>query len=124
VTGTEPSAADRFKDIMAEITEAADRLREADRRRAEELKQRLLGLEDDMLRTGERARLTDSVVQLHWERALDLLWAESWMKLRPRPEPDPRVDPARLEDYDTEVHRRSDMLREVVRRRWYEFGRR
>ena len=124
MTGTEPSAARRYMDIMAEVTEAADRLREADRRRAAELKGRLLGLEDDMLRTGERARLTASVVQLHWEQALDLLWAESWLKLRPRPEPDRRADPERQEDYDAEVVRHSDALREVVRRRWYEFGRR
>ena len=76
-----------------------------------------------MLRTGERARLTASVVQLHWEEALEVLWAESWLKLRPLPDPDPGADPARLEDYDAEVHHRAEELRELVRRRWYDFGR-
>ena len=64
----------RLEDLDAEVDHRSDELRD-----------RLLGLEDEMLRAGERARLTESVVQLHWERALDLLWAESWMKLRPRP---------------------------------------
>jgi len=121
---TEQSATRTYKNIMARVTAAAAELREEDRRRSAELRDRLLGLEDEMLRAGERARLTESVVQLHWERALDLLWAESWMKLRPCPAPDPKADPARLEDLDAEVDHRSDELREVVRRRWYEFGRR
>jgi hypothetical protein len=123
VTG-EQSAARRYKEIMAEVTAAAGALREADRRRAAALRDRLIELEDGMLRAGERARLTASVVQLHWERALDLLWAEAWMSLRPRPEPDRAADPARLDDHDAEVQRRSDALREAVRRRWYELGRR
>jgi hypothetical protein len=124
VSGEEPSATRRYKEIMAGITAAAEDLRERDRRRAAELRDRLIGLDDEMLRTGERARLTASVVELHWERALDLLWAESWMRLRPRPEPNPDADPDRLDEYDAEAYARADALREAVRRRWYELGRR
>ena len=52
-----------------------------------------------MLRAGERARLTASVVQLHWEAALDLLWdGVVAAALRPAPRPDPTVDPARLDE--------------------------
>jgi len=124
VTSDQRPAARRYKEILAEITAAAGALREQDGRRAAELRVELIGLEDEMLRAGERARLTDSVVQVHWENALDLLWAESWMKLRPRPEPNPKADPTRLYAYDAEVHRLADALRVVVRRRWYEFRRR
>ena len=82
---------------MAEVTAAADELREADRRRAAELRERLIGLEDEMLRTGERARLTASVVQLHWEAgagpALGGVLDEAAPASRARP--DGRPGPAR-----------------------------
>jgi hypothetical protein len=124
MTSPDESATRRYKDIMAEVTTAADGLRRDDLRRAAQLREELIRLEDEMLRTGERARLSASVVELHWEAALDLLWAESWMNLRRLPAPDPTADPARLDAYDVEVQRRSDALREAVRRRWYHVGRR
>lgn len=123
MSGADPSPTRRYKEVMAEVGAAADALREWDRRRAVELRAALLGLEDEMLREGERARLSTSVARLHWEEALELLWAESWLRLRPCPAPDPRADPSRLDDYDAEVHRLAGELRAVVRRRWYEFGR-
>jgi hypothetical protein len=123
VTDPDESATRRYKDIMAEVTTAADQLRRDDLRRATQLREELIGLEDEMLRTGERARLSASVVQLHWEAALDLLWAESWMNLRRRPAPDPTADPTRLEAYDEEVRRRADALHAAVRRRWYHLRR-
>jgi hypothetical protein len=123
VTSEESSATRRYKEIMAQVTAAAGELRRADGRRADQLREALIGLEDDMVRAGERARLTASVAQLHWEEALDLLWSESWMNLRPRPEPDRTADPSRLRAYDAEVRTRSDALREAVRRRWYSLRR-
>jgi hypothetical protein len=124
VSSEESPATRRYKEVMAQVTAAAGELRKADGRRAGQLRDALVGLEDDMVRAGERARLTASVVQLHWEGALDLLWSESWMNLRPRPGPSRAADPNRLDDYDDEVRRRSDALREAVRRRWFHVGRR
>ncbi len=124
MTSEESSATRRYKEIMAQVTAAAAEVRRADGRRAEELRHALIGLEDEMVRAGERARLTASVVQQHWEGALDLLWSESWMNLRLRPEPNRNAYPDRLDDYDAEVRSRSDALREAVRRRWYHVGRR
>jgi hypothetical protein len=123
VTSEESSATRRYKEIMAQVTAAAGEVRRADGRRAEELRQALIGLQDEMVRAGERARLTASVVQLHWEGALDLLWSESWMNLRLRPEPNRNAYPHRLDDYDDEVRIRSEELREAVRRRWYSLRR-
>jgi hypothetical protein len=114
------AAAAEYKQLLAQVTETAARLREDDRRRATEIGRTLIGLEDDMERAGLRARLTTAVVQLHWERALDLLWTESWLKLRPRPGPDRRVDPALLDQFDAEVAARAEALGDVVRRRWYQ----
>lgn len=124
MSSVEPSATRRYKEVVAELSAAAGVVREADQKRAAQLRERLVGLADEMVRAGDRARLTAAGVQLNWERALDVLWAESWMRLRLLPEPDPDADPARLDEYDVEVVARAEELREVVRRRWYELGRR
>jgi hypothetical protein len=108
----------RYKEVLAEISAAAAELRERDRARAAQIRGRLVDLEDEMLRAGTRARVTAAVAQLHWERALELLWGESWMKFRPRPGPDQWADPARLEEYEAEVDRCGAALRDAVRRRW------
>ena len=81
----EPAAARRYKDVLAELSAAAGELRERDRARAELIRDQLRGLEDDMMRAGERARLTAGVARVHWEAALDLLWDESWLRLSPGP---------------------------------------
>jgi hypothetical protein len=111
------SAARRYKEVVAGITGTADALRERDRERAAALARQLVALEDAMLRAGERAALTRLGVELGWEAALDALWVESWMKLRPRPGPDARADPADLMALDVEVERRSAALQEAARRR-------
>ncbi|MGI9001081.1 MAG: hypothetical protein ACR2GH_05385 [Pseudonocardia sp.] len=121
------TAAREYKDVTAGLTAAADALRERDRECAAALSRRLAQIEDDMLRTGERAALTRFGVELHWEAALDVLWVESWMELRPRPGPDPHVDPADLADLaalDVEVEQRAAELQEAVRRRRFGLPRR
>lgn len=111
------SAAREYKKIIADITAAADGMRERDRERAAELTRTVVRLQDDLRRAAERAALTRLAVELRWEAALEALWAESWMTLRPRPGPDPRADPADLDRLDAEVERRSAELQEAVRRR-------
>lgn len=122
--GLEHGAGRAYKEVIAGITAAADALREHDRERAAALSRQLVRLEDDMLRAGERAALTRLGVELHWESALEALWVESWMKLRPRPGPDPRADPADLDALDAEVEECSAELRDAVRRRRLGFPRR
>ncbi|HYH31653.1 MAG TPA: hypothetical protein VD903_14840 [Pseudonocardia sp.] len=111
------SAAREYKEVIAGITAAADSLRERDRERAAVLARELVGLAEAMHGAGERAALTRLGAQLHWEAALEALWVESWMKLRPRPGPDPRADPAQLDALDAEVEARAAELQEAVRRR-------
>lgn len=113
-----------YKEVIAGITAAAEELRARDRERAAELEHRLGPLAEDMVRAGERAALTRLGVELHWEAALEALWMESWMKLRPRPGPDPRVDPADPADLDVEVEQRSAELQQAVRRSRFGFPRR
>jgi hypothetical protein len=112
------TAAREYKAVVAGITAAAEALRERDRERAAELARELVGLAEAMHGAGERAALTRLGVELHWEAALEALWVESWMKLRPRPGPDPRADPADLDALDAEVETRAAELQDAVRRRF------
>lgn len=107
----------RYKEIVAGITAAAEELRDADRARSVELARRLVELDAEMLRAGDRAALSRLGVELHWESAMEVLWVESWMTLRPRPGPDRRADPADLTELDTAVEDAAAALREAVRKR-------
>lgn len=112
------TAAREYKEVVAGIAAAAEALRERDRQRAAELARELVGMTTAMQQVEGRAGLTRLGVELHWEAALERLWVESWMKLRPRPGPDPRADPADLDALDAEVEARAAELLEATRRRW------
>lgn len=118
VEGRRPgeSAAAAYRRITAEIDSVVGALREQDLRRARVLEQRLGELDARMRQVGERAALTRFAVELQWEIALDELWGESWMTLRPYPQPDPHADPANLDALDQEVERRLAALQSELRR--------
>ncbi len=115
------SAARDYKDVVAGLDVAADALRAADAERAAELAQELVVRQDAMGRAAERAALTRAVVQLHWETVLDALWTESWLTLRPLPDPPPT--PGDLEKLDAAVEQRAAELLDAVRRRRFLPGR-
>jgi hypothetical protein len=109
----------RYREIIAGIADAAEKLRTADQERAAWLALDLVELERNMVRAGERAALTRLGVELGWEAALEAVWVESWMTLWPRPAPAPGGDPAQLDELDAEVEeRREDLLAAVRRRRF------
>lgn len=112
---TEPSAARAYQDVIAGLSAAAEALRDRDRERATELASRLVGLDDAMVRAVERAALTRLGVDLRWEAALEALWTESWLRLRPPP--DPPGTPGDLDALDAAVEARSADLQSAVRRR-------
>lgn len=109
------SAAREYQDVIAGLSAAADALRERDRERAAELAGRLVELDDAMVRAVERAALTRLGVDLRWEAALEALWTESWLRLRPRP--DPPEAAGDLDALDAAVEARSAELQAAVRRR-------
>ncbi|MCX6467380.1 MAG: hypothetical protein NTW05_27920 [Pseudonocardiales bacterium] len=111
----EPTAARAYKDVIAGLDAAASALREADRERAARLAQELVGRQDAMQRAVERAAVSRSVLLLHWERVLEALWTESWLTLRPLPDPPPA--PGDLDALDVEVQERAEALLAAVRRR-------
>jgi hypothetical protein len=115
-----PRAAQRYKDVVADLAAAVDDLRERDRARGAELARDLVDLDDAMVRAGVRASLSQFGAEMAWEEALDLLWQESWMTLRLRPAPAPDMDPARMDELDRAVEDASAELREAVRRRFWQ----
>ncbi len=118
------SAAREYRDVVAELTRAADALRSRDLLRVEELKQQLRRADAELTAAEERATLSRLVVDLHWEAVVDALWQEAWMTLRLPPEPDRDADPERLEEWEADVDRAATEVLDAVRRRTFGFRRR
>ncbi len=111
------TAARSYKDVIAGLDAAADALRERDRDRAAVLAQELGGLHRAMESAAERAALSRAVIALHWEAVLEALWTESWLTLRPLPNPPPT--PGDLDALDEVVaERAADLLTAARRRRF------
>lgn len=117
VPGRGPSAARRYKDITAGMTDAVDRMRREDAERATHLQARLVELHEAMEAAAEREALTVLGVALQWESALEALWNEQWLTLRPLPKSDPHASPKDLDYLDAVVAQRYETLREAIRRR-------
>jgi hypothetical protein len=113
-----------YKDVIGELTAAADALRERDRVRAAALARRLVDIDAEMVRAEQRAALSRLGVELQYDAVLDALWDEEWMTLKPRPRPDPRADPERLDALDEAAARAAAAVMDTVRRRFGGLGRR
>ena len=118
------SAAREYKEIIAEISAAIEGVRERDRHRAAALERELVGLQEAIQQATERVDLVRTSTEQQWEKALDALWVESWLKLRLKPGPDPRADPVQLGRWVAEVEQRGAELQAAVRRRRFGLGRR
>jgi hypothetical protein len=112
-----PSAARRYKDITGGMTEAVARMRREDAERARRLADSLVELHEAMSVAADREALTVLGVALQWESALESLWHEQWMTLRPLPAPDLSASPRDLDYLDAVVAQRYETLAEAVRRR-------
>lgn len=121
---SEPSsAAQRYKQIVEGLDEAADTARAHDRERAAELGE-LVGRNDaELRRSGDRAALSRAGVELRWESAVQALWAERWFLLRVRPEPDRHAHPDHLDALDRSVEETHEALLAAIRRRRLPFRR-
>lgn len=115
--------ADLYRAEIAKITAVAERLREAEAARAAELERLLAVLDDRMGRVGERTGMSELSVRTHWETALDAMWAEPWMTVRPFPRPDPEADPGRLMAYEQQMYAAHQDLMALVHRTRFGFRR-
>ena len=118
---TEPAdrdAARRYKDVIAELTAAADALRERDRARAADLARELVDLDAAMVAARTRAGMSRLALELRWEAVLEALWHEQWMTLKPHPRPAPDVDPERLDALDREADLAATEVLDAARHRF------
>jgi hypothetical protein len=111
------SAARQYKNITGGMTEAVAKMRREDAERAVELARVLAELREAMETASDREALTVLGVALQWESALEELWNEHWMTLRPRPGPNPAASARDLDYLDAVVAQRYEVLREAIRRR-------
>lgn len=111
------TAARGYKDITGGMSDAVARMRRHDIACAARLSEQLVERDEDMRTAANRAALSELAVYLWWESAMESLWGESWMTLRPMPLPDPHADPRDLAYLDAVVEQRFDALMEIVRRR-------
>lgn len=115
----EYDAAREYKNVIGELTAAADALRARDRTRADELRSRLTVLDAAMLRAADRAARSRRAVEMHWELVLEALWDEQWMTLKLPPRPDPDAETDELDELDRASDRAAaEVLATVQRRFW------
>lgn len=99
------------------MTDSVARMRRFDTERAAQLTEELAELDEAMQAAGNRAALTELAVYLRWEAAMESLWGERWMTLRPLPLPDADARAGDLDFLDAVVEQRYQALLEIVRRR-------
>ena len=114
----ERDPARHYKDVVGELTAAADTLRERDRERALALSKDLVTLDDAMVRAELRAAMSRLAVEIRWELVLDALWEEHWMTLKRHPQPDPDADPERLDALDREADLAANKVLGAARHRF------
>jgi hypothetical protein len=111
------SAAREYKDVIAEVTAGLDSESERNAERVAELRRIV----------DERSRLLDEAADRHilirigaelaWEDALEALWVESWMDMRPYPRPDRFAKPGDLATLAVRVEEAAAALRAEVQKR-------
>jgi hypothetical protein len=116
VSDLDPARA--YKEVIAELTVAADALRDRDRARAAALARILVGLDEAMVEAEVRAAMSRLSVEIRWEMVLDALWDEQWLTLKPHPRPDPDADAERLDALDREADLAADEVIAAARHRF------
>ncbi|WP_309111877.1 hypothetical protein [Saccharothrix sp.] len=111
------SAVERYKEIVAVAGEAVRRMREVDHQRVKEALDRLVASQDRMAEAVEQEMLTRVGVTLLWESALDLLWDERWLTMKPLPAPDESVPPRPQEHYNGMMELAHQRLEDSLQKR-------
>jgi len=105
----------RYKELALLNTDAVRRMREYDRARIDALRTKLGETDAQLAEATQREELMRASVRLHWESAVEQLWNERWLEVRP-PEPIEMADDASTRRIDAEVSRTHEALREALRR--------
>lgn len=114
--GPRADAAQRYRDVISALTAGFDGDATRNQDRVAALKQRSTELGRELEAASEQHVVARVGNLLAWEDALEILWVESWMVMRPFPKPDKlaKGDPPELV---TQVEARVAELRALVQRR-------
>ncbi|HEX6342730.1 hypothetical protein [Umezawaea sp.] len=111
------SAVERYKEVIGSAGEAIAAMRRHDEERVADLVARLAESQDRMADAIEREKVVRLGAALHWEAAVELLWEERWMKMRPMPGPDERVPARDQREYNTAMDVAYQALEESLQKR-------
>ncbi len=109
--------ATRYKAEIAELTSGMAAEVDRNNARVRELRERVAELDRELLAAADRALLVRIAAELAWEDALEALWVESWITMRPFPRPDRMTKPGDAMALGAEVERRAAELLAAVRGR-------
>lgn len=112
----EGSAAKRYKGVIAELTAGFDGDAARSAGRVAHLKDRVAELGRELKAASDQRVIARLGNVLAWEDALEILWVESWMTMRPFPKPD-RLAKGDPTEWVARVEARVADLRVLVQRR-------
>lgn len=110
------TAARRYKDVIAAVTGGLDAAADRNTARVEELKEQVPALHRQLTDAAARADLVRIAAHLAWDDAVELLWVESWMDMRPFPRPDAFTKPVDALVAAAEVEAAAAALRAATKR--------
>ncbi|CCH27916.1 hypothetical protein ABZ816_06395 [Actinosynnema sp. NPDC047251] len=113
----EVSAVERYKEMVGLAGAAVEKMRDQDRDRVRDLLARLAASQDRMAELIEQEKLTQVGVRLLWEAAVEALWEERWMQMKPVPEPDESVPARDQRDYLTAMDVAYQSLEDTLQKR-------
>jgi len=111
------SPATAYKQAIGEVTGGMEGEVERNNARVKQLRERLADLDRDLLVAADRRLLVRIAANLAWEDALEALWVESWITMRPFPKPDRTAGAGDVMELGAEIERTAAELLAAVRGR-------
>ena len=107
-----------YKAVIAELTAAAEALRDRDRARAAVLAENLEYLDKAVVQAEERAAQSREAVTNRRQEVLDALGGEEWLTFPPIPRADLRAGPDQLDALDEKMSTAADEVIAAAKHRF------
>lgn len=111
------SAVERYKEIIAGVTEATARMRARDAERNAELVASLGRSQEQVAEISEREQMVRFGAALQWEQAMKQLWNETWLRMSPFPKPDESVAIRPQSEYNAAMEEAYQALEDSLQKR-------
>lgn len=111
------SPATAYKRAVLAVTGGMEGEVKRNEERVRELRERVADLDRDLRTAADRRLLVRIAANLAWEDALEALWVESWITMKPFPKPDRMAKAGDAMELGAEIERRAAALLAAVRGR-------